>query len=359
MHTKKVALLFLSILAFAFIFGYPQFAAAEDTDNDHEEDVEDTEDDEDGSDEDGDGAEDDVEESNERKVEVNIDDDGQVEIQSELENGEQEDKIKIQIAPEDEGLRVKLEYSQESESSEVELDFKVEFRDLFEFEDTNANGFYEPDIDTKVQEFSLNSWQAPFYEEQSAIDGTIIHYIRFTTTDGVFILHLYAPENFVDLDGTTVTPTEVKINIEIINFGYLSGSSQLALSVRLESESSYESEEETEDEAEGYSENEEGVQTTEGDTTGIFTWAETAMVDGVEKPVVASPIDSDDEDANKQRIFLNYPRGTHIIHDPRLGVEGILELPAASGIGIDMSFYIIAFAAVASLLLIARKRRSL
>ena len=100
----------------------------------------------------------------------------------------------------------------------------------------------------------------------------------------------------------------------------MDGSSQLALYTKLESGIEYEEEDHTEDEKEGYASDEEGVIVKHLDYAGVFTWKENALIDGVSKRVLTSTIEVDDEDENEQKMYLNYPRGSHIYHDPKVGV---------------------------------------
>ena len=67
-----------------------------------------------------------------------------------------------------------------------------------------------------------------------------------------------------------------------------------------------------------------------------FTWAEFADVDGIQMPVyVTSPEDveadddeDDEDDDDDEKIYIVYPRGTHIYHDPKIGVLGIMADPS-------------------------------
>lgn len=125
-------------------------------------------------------------------------------------------------------------------------------------------------------------------------------------------------------NNSLITPTKPKIDIEINNFNFLNSSSKLTLYVSLESSTPYEEHDDTEDEKYGYAISEEAVSTIQNDFTGIFSWSENASVDGVTKLINASALATDDYDSNDQKIYLIYPQGTYIIHDPKIGLEGIL-----------------------------------
>jgi hypothetical protein len=150
-----------------------------------------------------------------------------------------------------------------------------------------------------------------------------MHYIRFDTKDGIFSAHIYVAEEFTIINGSLITPNQVKINIEINNFTYLNNNSQLALYAKLESELEFDDDEETEDEEEGFATNERGVITTINQYTGFFTWQEHARIDGTSQQVSISSIEDDDHDEDEQKIYINYLRGNLIFHDPKIGIEGL------------------------------------
>ncbi|MHA1224060.1 MAG: hypothetical protein ACTSP3_12575 [Candidatus Heimdallarchaeaceae archaeon] len=89
----------------------------------------------------------------------------------------------------------------------------------------------------------------------------------------------------------------------------------------------YEEKEETEDEEEGRLVDERSIVIKDSPFSGFFSWIETVMVDGVEYPVIMSSLDFEEE---IDEILLNYPRGNSIVHDPKVGVEGILKKPESA-----------------------------
>ncbi|MHA1211371.1 MAG: hypothetical protein ACTSSH_02815, partial [Candidatus Heimdallarchaeota archaeon] len=70
---------------------------------------------------------------------------------------------------------------------------------------------------------------------------------------------------------------------------------------------------------------------------GFFSWSEIALVDGVEQPVLASPFEADDFE---HKLYLNYPLGDLIIHDPKVGVMNVLQLNLITP-NISLSLYTI------------------
>ncbi len=210
-----------------------------------------------------------------------------------------------------------------------ELECEVIFRALYEFVDLNDNGVYDHEVDQFIEDYGIYSFQPIIYTPINISTNNTLHYVLINTTDGVFATHIYFVEEFVVVNDTLITPTQVKIDIEITNYNYSDDSSQLALYTKLRAEEQYEVKDETEDEKKGYATDEKEVSIKSGAYLGIFSWKETAFVDGVEMDVLTNIID-EKEDQYRQRLFMNYPRGNHIYHDPKIGfsyIDIIEQLP--------------------------------
>lgn len=280
------------------------------------------------TDDDSDGVEDEFEEEQERDISPEIEED-KIKIQSILRSGTDLNKIEFEISNETEGLSIKVEfipnYIPDSNTSQIELEFEVTFRKIVEYIDIDSDGIFNDLIDTEVSVLELNDFKDPVYITSDISMETKLHYFEYTTSDDVFTAHIYFVEEFDIVNNTLITPTETKIDIEINNYNYLNDSSQLALYTKLESEVDYQSEDETEDEESGYAENESSVYTMINTHVGFFSWKENATIDNVSKTVLVSQIDDDDDELNQQKIYLNYPRGTLIYHDPKIGIEGLVS----------------------------------
>ncbi|MFW9779118.1 MAG: hypothetical protein ACFFE8_09720 [Candidatus Heimdallarchaeota archaeon] len=276
-------------------------------------------------DDDDDGIDDETEMKNEREISIEHDADD-VKIESQLKFGEQKDEIHIEIEVHDEP-KVKLEYSSEANSAEIELSFKVKFYSIVEYIDQDANGVFNESEDLLVQEYRLDqvAFEPIDYVAQDGPGNSTLHIITINTTDGVFLLRFYAVSEFTMVNEAIVTPTQAKIDIEIHNFPYNDSNSDLALQTKLEATKEYEHDDDTEDEAEGRAEEEKEVEVSMGGFVGFFSWTETVLVDGVNQTVLSSPVE-DDDSSTDQKIFLNYPRGTDIIHDPKIGVAGVIQV---------------------------------
>jgi len=275
------------------------------------------------SDDDDDGIDDDFEDLNKRDVSIEIEA-SQIQIESSLRSGDRIDEIQLKIIMDSEGLSIEVSYESEIASAELELEFGIIFRKLIEFVDTDSNSMYDPLIDEEIHEFNLTDFQPVKYTQINITDDTALHYFVINTTNGVFTAHIYFSEEFHLSNGTLITPVQSKIDIEI-NYTYINSSSQLALYTSLESENDYEEEEETEDEIRDYATNEKGLFSEMNNFTGIFTWKNNATIDGISKEVVMSDLNTDDYDEDEQKVYLTYPRGTHIYHDPKVGIAGIFK----------------------------------
>ena len=245
------------------------------------------------------------------------------------------------------------------ESIIYELECEVIFRALYEFVDLNDNGVYDHEIDQFIEDYGIYSFQPIVYTPLNISNNNTLHYVLINTTDGVFATHIYFVEEFVVVNDTLITPTQVKIDIEITNYNYNDDSSQLALYTKLRAEEQYEEKEETEDEKKGYATDEKEVSIKSGAYLGIFSWKETAIVDGVEMDVLVSMLD-EEEDQYRQKLFINYPRGNHIYHDPKIGISfiGLIEQSTPSILPYILTGTIISVIGVSIIaVVILRKRR--
>ena len=280
------------------------------------------------SDDDDDGVDDEFEDLNKRDISVEIEA-NQTQIESSLRSGEQKDDIQLKITYDNEGLGIEISYESDlssEPSTEFEIEFGITFRKLIEFIDMNSNNIFEPLIDVNIQEYNLSNFLAIEYTTIDISIDTILHYFIVKSTDGIFSAHIYFSEEFFIVNNTLITPIQTKIDIEITNFSYLNGTSQLALYSSLESEIDYEETEHTEDENLGYATNEGGLLTNSNNFEGIFTWNNNASIDGISKEITVSSLNSDDYDGDDQKLYINYPRGTIIYHDPKVGISGIYKI---------------------------------
>ncbi|MFX0023351.1 MAG: hypothetical protein ACFE9S_13575 [Candidatus Hermodarchaeota archaeon] len=281
------------------------------------------------TDDDSDGIDDEFEDEHERDITTEIDE-NVITIESILRSPTGKNKIEFEISNESDGLSFKVEFTPNyvSNTSQIELEFEVTFREIVEYVDIDGDGVFNEAFDEEIDVYPLNDFKEPVYTIHDIGLDTQLHYIVYTTSDDVFTAHVYFVEEFEIINDTLVTPSETKIDIEINNYNYVNDTSQLALYTKLESEVEYEMEEDTEDEELGYADDENSAYTAMNSFKGFFSWKENATVDGVVKDVLVSQIEDDDFEPNEQKIYLNYPRGTLIYHDPKIGIG----LPSTSQI---------------------------
>ncbi|MHA2116966.1 MAG: hypothetical protein ACXABM_15830 [Candidatus Thorarchaeota archaeon] len=264
---------------------------------------------------------DDDDDSNDREITVNVTD-TLVEIESELESGGTEDSFEIEVEVGLNGVEFKIEFETESTTNVTEREFEVEFEELVEYIDENDNGVYDNSTDTEVQTLELVSFEPLVYTVENTADGPV-HIIDVLTTDGVFGARIYAVGDFTEINGSVIAPTQVKIDVMIMNFNFTEVDSQLALKVELSTEVETSFDDSTEDEDDGRAVDEAEIDVLLTDITGFFSWKESAEIDGVTHNVNSS---IHEVTATEQEIYLNYPQGDEIIHDPKIGFENLLSV---------------------------------
>ncbi|NPD90145.1 MAG: hypothetical protein HGN29_15650 [Asgard group archaeon] len=331
MINKQTLLLggLLFILVFSSLMYIPVVASDDDDENGVPTDDEDDDgipDDE--EDEDDDGVHDHDEEDNKRKLQIEVSD-YEAHIESSLQTGDVHNEFGVEMHAEDEGLKFQFEFERDNDTVETELEFQVVLSEIIEYIDDPMDGYYNESIDEVVQVVELNDWNPIVYTIET-IGNDTVHVFSIETDDSVFSATIYITGEFTVVNEVLVAPTQLKIDVGIHNFNYTEPDSVLALKVKLDSEEEvdYEDDEETEDEEYENATNEHEVEVTLGDYSGFFSWIETATIDGVEQEVKATPIDVG---AEENKLYLNYPRGNEIIHDPKIGIAGVLQITSPTG----------------------------
>ncbi|MFW9920115.1 MAG: hypothetical protein ACFFED_10975 [Candidatus Thorarchaeota archaeon] len=347
-----VMLLFLLVSAVATVNAQTTGGGNDDDDDDDDETTT-TETEQEDEDE---GTEDD-DDSNDRELEIQVSS-AHAEIKSKLASGANENVFKIEVNTGSDGLEFKVAYEEENATTETEHEFKVLFERLIEYLDGNENGVYDNGNDTVLQVLDLTLFEPIEYTIENGTTGQV-HIFDVSTTDGIFTARLYASGEFSEINGTVVAPSEVKIDVIIRDFNFTSDDSLLALNVKLEAEMETEFDSETEDEKEGRATDEAEVEVLMTDFPGFFSWKETAEIDGVTYAVNSS---IDEVEFNEQKIYLNYPQGNEIIHDPKIGFENVLVSPNGlplADILMDNYVPLIAIVAIAVIgIAVAARRRT-
>ena len=212
-------------------------------------------------------------------------------------------------------------------------------------EDENGNGIYESEEDILNQEMVLDSWEDISYVNLNA------HIFTIKTTDDYFLARIFAVEGYTDVNGTIIAPAEIKVDLEIHSFPFITETSLLALKTRFQTNALFRIKDKTRGEEEGYVENENSIEFESDSAVGYFAWADNAVADGVEVGVLSSPVILG---ASEKFMFLNYPHATDIIHDPKIGFVSDISSGSISGFPLVMAFSAIG---IASLFLMIRKRK--
>jgi hypothetical protein len=275
-------------------------------------------------DEDDDRVNDEFEKLNMRNIETdNFTNEFQIDSIRRSDNNK--DHIRINIGYDENGISISFVYRSNLEAL-PEFTFNIVFQEIIEFLDIEENGVYDPEVDQKVQNYSIGDFKPANYTTISITNESSLHYFKISTINNTFTTHIYIAEEFTIVNNTLITPTQLKIDLEILNFNYTNNETNLALYTKLESETNYEYREKTEDETIGYAENEQGVITSFEGNTGYLTWKRFATIDETFHEVPIGDIMIDDHVEDEQKIYLNYQHGDHIFHDPKVGIEGLLIL---------------------------------
>jgi len=237
------------------------------------------------------------------------------------------DMIRINIEYNEDGISISFAYRSNLEG-DPEFTFTIAFQEIVEFIDheEEKNGIYDPEYDETIQNYLIGDFKPAIYTVLPILnnESSSLHYFKISTINNTFTTHIYIAEEFTIVNDTLITPTQLKIDLEISDFNYINNSSNLALYTRLESETNYEYIEETEDETNDYAENEQGVITSFEGRTGFFTWKRFATIDEISHEIPINDIMIDDHNEYEQKIYLNYQHGEQIYHDPKVGIEGLL-----------------------------------
>jgi hypothetical protein len=278
----------------------------------------------------------------EREVEFEQQD-KEFKAKSKLKSGNSQDEFELEFkAGGGDAPEIKLKYKSESSSTHTELEYKVQFDSLIEFSENSNLVGYDAN-DTVLSEYDLGntSWDPVVYS-QTTDNGVTIYEAAVSTADGVFTLRMYLAGSFAQVNGSSLTPNALKIDVEVHNYQYVSNSSYLSLEtdIKSQSQSEYHEKEDTVEEQAGFSSNEAEVSIGSSNSTGYFSWVETATADGSNVPVVYSGIitdgnqdDDDIESENKGTVYFTFDAQApkDLIWDPKVGVvsEGALSIISA------------------------------
>jgi hypothetical protein len=192
----------------------------------------------------------------------------------------------------------------------VGIELESRFEKVREFEDRDGNGAFDLS-DLVLREYLVDELEVLAIQQEPLASGGWVGRITYALPPGgTFSLIFTARED---------DPDQTKIDVEFLNYPYLSPRSQLALQVRLESAYDWVIESGASEDrliffGDGYN--------------GFFSWVHTAEVDGVDRPVTARVLEEHRTEGGQREIvlYLGYARGNHIFHDPSIGLFEALGL---------------------------------
>ncbi|WP_456475874.1 hypothetical protein [Candidatus Pyrohabitans sp.] len=248
----------------------------------------------------------------ERELEVGVYDD-YVEVMSYFENESYASRLEIKFYTEGgEGpLSMEFEYAIEAGAAEEEVEIRVTFHKLIEFIDRNGDGAFSEAVDEVIKEVFLGDrgvviYRPPSFEKITAGSSTGFKLkTQGETPEGTdFGITGIVFNTPATVGKVQIKPSEMKILVEISDFPFEEDNSRLALKAKVYSEKGVE----IEDGEYFYAESETSLV--------YFDWSGDVTVDGVSTRGEVSPTASDGE----WFVYITYPRGTKIVHDPKAGV---------------------------------------
>lgn len=234
----------------------------------------------------------------------------------------------------------------------------VQLQELAEFEDEDEDGEYDPD-EKIVSSYRLSEdsedvlggpengtvqWEDLNVSETTSDDGQSGEVVRGRAhfvgssdpvgqleealgqqDNGTFGVNIYAFGEPATVNGTEVSPGQVKVSLLTENYPYARNDTKLVLATDASSELGLENASDAEHGV-AAPDDIEGV-----DASLVYTWQANAKVDGAEQPVGTTRLDGNTTgnetsgDANAsdtdRTYALSYPRGDRIDHDPVTGVQ--------------------------------------
>lgn len=258
-----------------------------------------------------------------REVNVKLDQQKAV-IESESRSAHKGDELKVEF---DNGSHnFLLEYESEDADAKLEAEVKVELFDLLEWRDLNGNGRYDPESAAElVQKIGLGDLTPRSLDRSTVtVDGKEgVKLVGLSANPSKYptlklTLTLYTFGEFLKMEGASLEPTSVKFDILIEGFPFQRDDTSLALYAKAELES--------EGKVTGAAgKGEEAIAARVGKFVSFFSWSSTVTVDGQPRTLQQAVVKQEEkrgaEASLVSELYLLYPRGSSILHDPKLGVR--------------------------------------
>lgn len=274
--------------------------------------------------------------AHERGLTIDVDDADKVEIRSRGEiPGLFHPEVDFRFRAESDGPKLTVQAENETEFAngtieiEIEIELSADFRLVFEFEDDNGNGIQ--DIDEPIlssMELGDLVYDAITIENVSStevappgpgIDGFKVSILGSDADGFSFGLVSYIFPDDAQLNATLVPEQAVKVDIAFNRYNFTSDTSMLGLEIWLNSSTTNVTEF-----------GDDSVSTENG--TAFFEWASQALIDGEKMTVASQSVTFVTSQSESVILFLFYPHGSSILHDPLLGfaVSEIAVFPSTT-----------------------------
>ncbi len=225
-----------------------------------------------------------------------------------------------------EGLTVQMQYRNQAEAQAANVQMKVTFQRMVEYEDKDGNGQLGPG-DEVVTTYDLEGtgWDDLEHVDETAEDGRMMHRITARTSDGVFAMVTRTTETRAQTSSGEVSPNLMKIDLVVEDFPWTRTTTRLALEAKVEAHGPVTTVSDPARRA-YMVEGESGIESDVDGDVGFYTWMHSYQLDGEEGQVRAQVTG----DGDGTRLTFNYAQGDSIVHDPKLGVplvdEGLFDV---------------------------------
>jgi len=316
------------------------------------------------SDSDSDGIPDDVESYTARNMVAHEAGDGFF-LRSRSVGAAQDDVFEVSYS----GGEFSVSYAPRSPGPET-VWYRIEFRRLQEYAPEDGGGLKETGtrLDLPRDNVTVTMSNVTTLDGEPQVRFTVAY---TTNPPGLFTVTVAASERFAKVDGGLVSPVEAKVDVEVRGWSWSSEATYLGVEVDVYTDGAAVPvvDDRSGDEVHGWASGERQVNVTHDGNTAFFSWADTALVDGVSRPVLSTPLELSGEGYDLTLLYER-PAGavaSTILHDPKMGVESSAlwsvwnqERPVV--LSPDLALYAVGVTAIAALVaatvLLRRRRRA-
>lgn len=279
---------------------------------------------------------------NQRNLNIISQTSNQIDINSQLKSNKNPDVISYKFLTGD-GLKLDVGYKPTVNSAVTQIQFQTTFSSIIEYQDNNQNGIYNPNVDTVIQQILLDHFTPISYSITTLNDSTELYHIKIQdnltlakgipgeTPNGTFIADIFIGTGFYQLNGSVITPTQFKLDLNINNFPFFNNTSRLAVMTSFNTQQHVVFSNKVQNDKGNNNKNENAVNILSSLSSntylGYFSWNQSAIVDGKSENVTTSGLTTQGSSNNEWAMSINYPHSNSISHDPKIGIAGIIRIP--------------------------------